>query len=75
MLMMGIDLISSTRASSFSARNFQDAKSFVFFKIVSEFVIDANGDAARAGGVNAKLIVVLELVKLVFPMGWAISFF
>ena len=42
---------------------------------ITEYVIGAAGDAPGAVGVDAKLIVVLESVELIFPMGWVISAF
>ena len=60
-------------SSSFSAFCFLVEKSLVFFKILPESVIGAAGVGTGAVGVDAKLIVVLDSVKLVFPRGWVIS--
>ena len=53
-------------SSSFSAFCFLVEKSLVFFKNFPESVIGCAGDATGAVGVDAKLIVVFESVKLIF---------
>jgi len=48
----------------------------IIVDIFPKFVIDATGeDAPGAGGVDAKLIVDLESVQIVFPIGWLLFLF